>query len=61
VAKGYSQQHGIAYNEVFGPVARWDTIRTILAFAALKGWYVFQLDVKSVFLHGELDEAVYVE
>ncbi|CAJ2632965.1 unnamed protein product [Trifolium pratense] len=61
VAKGYSQQHDIDYNEVFAPVARWDTIRTILAIAATNHWYVFQLDVKSVFLHGELDETVYVE
>ncbi|PNX61736.1 retrotransposon-related protein, partial [Trifolium pratense] len=38
VAKGYSQQHGIDYNEVFAPVARWDTIRTILAIVAAKNW-----------------------
>ena len=43
------------------PVARWDTIRLILALTAQKGWVVFQLDVKSAFLHGELKEAVYVE
>lgn len=61
VAKGYSQQHGIDYNEVFAPVARWDTIRTILALAASNGWNVYQLDVKSAFLHGELVENVYVE
>ncbi|MCI35108.1 copia-type polyprotein, partial [Trifolium medium] len=61
VAKGYSQQHGIDYNEVFAPVARWDTIRSILALAASKGWNVYQLDVKSAFLHGELMEDVYVE
>jgi hypothetical protein len=61
VAKGYSQQHGIDYNEVFAPVARWDTIRTILALAASKGWDVYQLDVKSAFLHGELVEDVYIE
>ncbi|CAJ2663992.1 unnamed protein product [Trifolium pratense] len=61
VAKGYSQQYGIDYNEVFAPVARWDTIRTLLCIAASKGWEVHQLDVKSAFLHGELTEDVYVE
>lgn len=61
VAKGYSQRHGIDYNEVFAPVARWDTIRTILALATHKGWYVYQLDVKSAFLHGELNEAVFID
>ncbi|CAJ2663476.1 unnamed protein product [Trifolium pratense] len=61
VAKGYSQQYGIDYNEVYAPVARWDTIRTMLAIAAARSWYVYQLDVKSAFLHGELEEEVYVE
>lgn len=61
VAKGYSQQHGIDFGEVFAPVARWDTIRTILATAASKGWSVYQLDVKSAFLHGELHEDVFVD
>jgi len=61
VAKEYSQQYGIDYNEVFAPVARWDTIRTILSLAACKKWNVYQLDVKSAFLHGELVEDVYVE
>ncbi|GAU28453.1 hypothetical protein TSUD_55040 [Trifolium subterraneum] len=60
VAKGYTQKHGIYYNEVFAPVARWDTIRIILACAASKGWMIFQLDFKSVFLHGELAEDIYV-
>jgi hypothetical protein len=61
VAKGYSQKHGIDYNEVFAPVARWDTIRIILALAAKENWKVFQLDVKSAFLHGELAEDIYVD
>jgi hypothetical protein len=61
VEKGYSQQHGVDYNEVFAPVARWDTIRTILSLAASHEWPVYQLDVKSAFLHGELTENVYVD
>ncbi|GAU37152.1 hypothetical protein TSUD_293100 [Trifolium subterraneum] len=61
VAKGYAQKYGIDYGEVFAPVARWDTIRTIVYIAASKAWNIFQLDVKSAFLHGELAEDVYVE
>lgn len=61
VAKRYSQQWGVDFTEVFAPVARWDTIRTILTLATLRGWNVFQLDVKSAFLHGELSETVFVD
>ncbi|XP_014492679.1 uncharacterized protein LOC106755095 [Vigna radiata var. radiata] len=46
VAKDYSQQPGIDYNESFAPVARLDTIKVLIALAAQKGWSIYQLDVK---------------
>ncbi|KAI5336534.1 hypothetical protein L3X38_015802 [Prunus dulcis] len=61
MAKGYSQKPGIDYNETFAPVARLDTIRTLIALAAQKEWNLYQLDVKSAFLNGVLKEEVYVE
>jgi len=61
VAKGYAQRYGVDYTEVFAQVARLNTIRTILAVATQCGWEVFQLDVKSAFLHGELKEEVFVQ
>lgn len=60
VAKGYSQRQGVDYDEVFAPVARWDTIIMLLAEAARRQWIVYQLDVKSAFLHGVLKETVFV-
>lgn len=54
VVKGYAQREGIDYNEVFALVARWDTIRTLIAMAAQRKWTVYQLDVKSAFLNVEL-------
>lgn len=59
--KGTHNKHGINYNEVFAPVARWDIIRSVLALAACKKWLVYQLDVNSAFLNGELMEDVYVD
>lgn len=61
VAKGYAQQPGIDYNETFAPVARLDTIRSVISLAAQKGWSLHQLDVKSAFLNGVLKEEVYVD
>nr|ABA99612.1 retrotransposon protein, putative, unclassified [Oryza sativa Japonica Group] len=61
VAKGFKQKPGIDYYETYAPVARLETIRTIIALAAQKRWKIYQLDVKSAFLNGYLDEEIYVE
>ncbi|GJT50374.1 putative ribonuclease H-like domain-containing protein [Tanacetum coccineum] len=60
VAQGYRQEEGIDYNEVFAPVARIEAIRIFLAFASYMGFIVYQIDVKSAFLYGTIDEEVYV-
>lgn len=60
VEKGYAHQPSIDYNETYAPVARFDTIRTILLLAPQYKLLVYQFDVKSTFLNGELKEDVYV-
>lgn len=61
VAKGYAQRYGVDYTKVFAPVTRLDTMRVLLALVAQRGWEVYQLDMKSAFLHGELKEEVFVQ
>ena len=61
VAQGYTQEEGIDYDETFAPVARMEAIRIFLAYAAHKGFKVQQMDVKSAFLNGKLEEEVYVK
>jgi Reverse transcriptase (RNA-dependent DNA polymerase) len=61
VAKGYSQTYGIDYDEIFAPVAKMSTVRTLISLAANGGWKLHQFDVKNVFLHGDLLEEVYME
>ena len=61
VAKGYNQEEGIDYNETFTPVARLEAIRILLAFASFMDFKLFQMDVKSAFLNGFIEEEVYVK
>ncbi|GKA19605.1 retrovirus-related pol polyprotein from transposon TNT 1-94, partial [Tanacetum coccineum] len=60
VAQGYTQEEGIDYDEVFAPVARIEAIRLFLAYASLKDFMMYQMDVKSAFLYGKIEEEVYV-
>jgi hypothetical protein len=60
VAKGYTQRAGYDYEETFSPVARFDTVRTLMALATLKSMSVQQFDIKTAFLHGVLTETIYM-
>ncbi|GJX58818.1 retrovirus-related pol polyprotein from transposon TNT 1-94 [Tanacetum coccineum] len=60
VAQGYTQEEGIDYNDVFSHVARIEAIRLFLAYASFKDFVVYQMDVKSAFLYGNIEEEVYV-
>jgi hypothetical protein len=61
VARGFSQNEGIDYEETFSPVARYTSIRTIIALAAKMKWKLHQMDVKTTFLNGVIEEEVYIE
>jgi hypothetical protein len=61
VAQGYTQVEGLDFDETFAPVARLDAVRLLLGVACILKFKLFQMDVKSVFLNGYLQEEVYVE
>ena len=60
-AKGFSQVEGLDYDQVFSPVVQFETVRLILAMAALGDWTISGLDVRNAYLYSKLDEEIYME
>ena len=61
VALGNKQEYGVDYEETFAPIAKMTMVRTILAIAASQSWRLHQMDVKNAFLHGDLQEEIYMK
>ena len=61
VAKGFTQTAGIDYEETFAPVACLDSLRLLLSLATTYNWEVHQIDIKSAYLNGNLEEEIYME
>ena len=61
VAKGYNQEEGIDYDETYAPIARLEAIRLLLAFACIMDFRLYQMDMKSAFLNGYIEEEIYVD
>jgi hypothetical protein len=61
MARGFSQKEGVDYEETFAPVARYTSIRDVISLASFMGWRIHQMDVKTPFLNGVIEEEVYIE
>ena len=61
LARGFTQKEGINYKETFSLVARYTSIRTIIALASILGWKIHQMDVNTTFLNGKIEHEVFVE
>jgi hypothetical protein len=61
IARGFSQKEGIDYEETFAPIAKYTSIRTIIALTAKMKWNLHQMEVKTAFLNGVIEEEVYIE
>ena len=60
MAKGFNQEEGIDFKEVYSPVVKHNSIRVLLAIAAKRNWELKQLDIKTTFLNGDLEETIYM-
>ena len=60
LTEGFSQVKGIDYNKTFAPVTKFNSIQLLLALSARFNWEIHQMDVKSAFLNGELEEEIYI-
>ena len=61
MAKGFTQKEGVDYTEIFSPVVKYKIIRLLLTIIVQFNWELEQMDVKTVFLHGELEEELYMK
>ena len=61
IAKGFTQEYGIDYEENFAPVARLTSVRCLIDVAVIHRWPLYQMDMKNVFLNGDLQEEVYMQ